>query len=131
MAMKPSRSAGFTLLEISTVMAVLLALAAFSIQRFNVSNSRTKRTEARTILANIWQQQEIYRGNTGMYASSLSMLDLGLPLTAEGWGQGAYYTFVLSSTDGYATHFRCEGAGNLDDDPWLDVLRIDGGRPVE
>jgi len=62
-----ARSAGFTLIELMIVVAVIGVLAAIAVPAFIGYLQRSRTTEAFTVLAEIRQRQESYRSEFGRY----------------------------------------------------------------
>jgi prepilin-type N-terminal cleavage/methylation domain-containing protein len=63
------RNAGFTLLELMIVVAIIGILSAIAIPTFQSYIYRSRTTEAVTFLAEIRQRQESYRAEFGQYCS--------------------------------------------------------------
>lgn len=66
--------AGFTLLEIMIVVAIVGILAMFAVPAYNDSVRKSRRAEAFTALAAVQQSQERWRGGNAEYSTSLSEL---------------------------------------------------------
>jgi prepilin-type N-terminal cleavage/methylation domain-containing protein len=81
--MKANKSivrAGFTLVELAVVIVIIGVLAAFAVPRFRASVERSKATEAFNYLSAIQAAQERYHAREGIYASTLT--DLNVQLSA-------------------------------------------------
>ncbi|MDW8361337.1 MAG: prepilin-type N-terminal cleavage/methylation domain-containing protein [Myxococcales bacterium] len=66
----PSRTRGFTLIELMIVVAIVGVLAAIAIPTFRSYLYRSKVSEAMSFLGEIKQRQEAYRAEFGTYASA-------------------------------------------------------------
>lgn len=93
--MLPSRESGFTLIELMMVVVIVGILAAIAIPRFNVSSHRSKEKEAELVLKQVFQSQQTYRAERGMYATTAVQLrDVGFA-EPENF---QYYTWTGSVT---------------------------------
>lgn len=77
LAVRPNRPRrGFSFVEISVVVIVVGALAAFGVPRLMQSVERSKAAEAFKYLASVTEAQEEYLANHGTFAADLT--DLGI-----------------------------------------------------
>jgi prepilin-type N-terminal cleavage/methylation domain-containing protein len=123
--------AGFTLIDVMIVLAVIAILAGLASQEFDRMLNRTRRTEAVVGLHAVWTAQTAYRVNEGHYAKTFDDLG-GMPLqgilrVSPATAKSSRYTFHLSQPWGPQS-FYCVAAGQLDPDPWPDILTIEEGR---
>jgi len=122
---------GFTLIDVMIALAVLAILAGLASQEFDRMLARTRRTEAVVGLHAVWTAQTAYRVNEGHYAKTFDDLG-GMPLqgilrVSPATAKSSRYTFHLSQPWGPQS-FYCVAAGQLDPDPWPDILTIEEGR---
>ena len=124
------RNHGFTLIEMAITVAIIGSLAAMASVGFGNQVAKSKRSEARSILASIWTSQKAYFNDHREYADSFAYLDFKLdtPALPNGNLKGTYYEFALTRPWGTES-FYCVATGNLDGDPWPDVVVIEDGRP--
>lgn len=122
---------GFTLIELSMVLAIIGVLSALAIPEYQRFMIRTKRTEAVVGLGAIATAEEAYRARTGHFTDLFTHLGIpienGTMLTPSS-AQGGRYVYYLSRPWGIQSYF-CMAVANLDNDPWPDVVTIDEGRP--
>lgn len=94
MVISRSRSAGFSLYELITVLVIVGVLAAFAVPSYQNSLQRTKRTDAFAALALVSDRQEqVYNNQAAPRTYTTSTTDLGLSsLSPDG-----YYDVTLSA----------------------------------
>lgn len=95
--------AGFTLVELMIIVAIIGILAAIAVNSNESSAQKTRRAAAKVVMLDIQGKQERASINTGKY-QSLSQLGYGnaLHINAEGnsVGQGqAFYTITIANDD--------------------------------
>ncbi len=88
------RPAGFTLVEVATVCAVVGVLAAVAVPGWQQHLAQGRRADAVAALTLVQQAQEQHRSAHGLYAHELSALH-GVPTGATPQG---FYTLALQST---------------------------------
>lgn len=89
------KSAGFTLIELMLVIAIIGILAAVAVPRYMDYSRKAKAMEAKVLLGAIRTNQKEYYSRVDSFTTS--MASLGNPVT-----NAQYYTFVITtSVDDY------------------------------
>jgi len=91
---RPSRTFGFTLIEVMIVVAVVAILAAIAYPSYQEHVRKSRRTEAKTLLLEAQARQEQFFTENNAYAATMSALgydDNDQP-TEENW-----YTVAVSA----------------------------------
>ena len=118
-------SKGFTLIELMIVVVIIGILAALAIPRFMRSTTKSKQSEAKQLLKQVYTMQRAYRqefnayclnGVTASAAAPAAFAQIGVDVMAS-----ARYAYVMTSA---ANTFTCVATGNLDDDATNDVWQI-------
>lgn len=120
------RNSGFTLIELMIVVVIIGILAALAMPRFMTSSTKSKQSEAKQYLKEIYTMQRTYLMENETYALNGAVADstntMAFIAICVEIMLPARYTYSMVSTP---TTFTCTATANLDDDPAVDTWVID------
>ena len=123
-----NREKGFTLIELMIVVVIIGILAALAIPRFMQATTKSKQSEAKQLLKQIYTMQRTYRQatNPGTYG------DNGVTIAAGAGGTFPQIGVEVMLTSAYqyaivaaANTFTATATADLDDDATVDTWTID------
>lgn len=111
------KSKGFTLVELMIVVVIMGILAALAIPRFMYASARTKQSEAKGLLKQIYTMERSYYQENGTYTEDIDAL--GIEIMASSWYD---YTIVSNGTNFVATATAPDPG--IDEDPTPDIWTV-------
>jgi type IV pilus assembly protein PilA len=86
-----SKNDGFTLIELLVSIVIVGVLSAIALPGFLNQASKTRASEAKSILGAINRSQQVYRLQNGIFAGQINSLDTR--------ASGKYYTYQIGAAD--------------------------------
>jgi len=124
---------GFTMIELMIVVVIMGILAALAMPRFMRATTRSKQSEAKQILKQIYVMQRAYRQEYDSYCCNDASMGPGAGAIATLGVEtmpSARYTYTITSAA--ADAFTATATANLDDDPTdIDTWTIDQDGQLE
>ena len=122
-----NRQKGFTLIELMIVVVIIGILAALAIPRFMTATTKSKQSECKGILKQIYTMERTYRQQNNTYWGQGTVANAGAwnafaPIGVEVMGS-AIYTYTITTANA-TTLLVTATCGVLDDDATVDTWTI-------
>lgn len=115
------------MIELMIVVVIIGILSALAIPRFMRAATKSKQSEAREILKQVYTMERCYFVEHEVYTLNGATASAAIPDAFEDLAieisPSARYTYVITVPD--AISFNCVATANLDDDAVIDTWSID------
>lgn len=125
-----TRRSGYTLIDVMIVVLIISVLASVAVNRYQKFIARAKRPEAVMSFRALAASQREYMLTRGKYAGTFDALGFqveGGERISPTEVQGRRYNYRLVQDDG-ARSWYCVATGNIDGDPFMDILSASNPR---